>query len=292
METSMTSSPSAADTLGEGHKAMHSIERAPKHLLAAGAATVALAALSAQEYSARHWGGGPISFDTMLFAQGIGAVVWLALTPTVIGPLARRYPLQCERLGLVAALHTGAALLVAALHTLVVAALFASYYYGYSPAATWDVFRDRVHTGYGMSVLIYLLIVGVMSVRRRTTAAPEAELERASSERQVRRILVRADGRTTILPVEQVDWIEAADNNVIVHASATSHTVRGPLSAIAARLSPERFARVHRSCVVNLESVREVQPWFHGELVVILKDQTRLSISRTYREAFLAALEG
>jgi DNA-binding LytR/AlgR family response regulator len=261
-------------------------------VLAAVAATVALAALSVQEYSARHWGGGPISFDTMLFAQGIGAVVWLAFTPTVVGPLAQRYSLWRERLGVVAALHTGAALLVAALHTFVVAVLFASYYYGYSPAAIWDVFRDRMHTGYGMSILIYLLIVGVMSVRRTTAAATETELESRCSERHVRRILARADGRTTILPVEQVDWMEAADNNVIVHVGATSHTVRGPLSAIAARLSPEWFARVHRSSVVNLESVREVQPWFNGELVVILKDQTRLSIGRTYREAFLAALEG
>ena len=288
----MASSPSEADTFGDSHKAMHAIERVLKHVLGAVAATLALAALSAQEYSARHWGGGPISFDTMLFAQGIGAVVWLAFTPTVIAPLARRYSLRRERLGVVAALHIGTALLVAALHTFVVAALFASYYYGYSPAATWDVFRDRMHTGYGMSVVIYLLIVGVMSVRRAMAAVPEAELERASSERQVRRILVRAAGRTTILPVEQVDWMEAADNNVIVHTGATSHTVRGPLSAVAARLNPERFARVHRSSVVNLEFVREVQPWFNGELVVILKDQTRLSIGRTYREAFLAALEG
>lgn len=69
------------------------------------------------------------------------------------------------------------------------------------------------------------------------------------------------------------------------------HITAARLSAMAARLSPERFARVHRSTVVNLESVREVQPWFHGELVVILKDQTRLSIGRTYREVFLAALE-
>ena len=61
---------------------------------------------------------------------------------------------------------------------------------------------------------------------------------------------------------------------------------------MAERLDPSRFVRVHRSAVVNVERVREVQPWFHGELVLLLDDATRLTIGRTYRDRFLSVLEG
>jgi two-component system LytT family response regulator len=64
------------------------------------------------------------------------------------------------------------------------------------------------------------------------------------------------------------------------------------LSRLTERLDPRTFVRVHRSTVVNVDRVREVQPWFRSELVVILKDDTRLTIGRRYRDEFLRALEG
>jgi DNA-binding LytR/AlgR family response regulator len=265
--------------------------QAPGIVAAMLAATLLLAALSAQEYLARHWTGGPASFHTMLFAQAIGAVVWLLLAAIFIAPFVRRFPLRRERLARTMAVHVGASLPLAALHTFVVAALFASYYYGYSPAATWDVFQDRMHMGYLISVVIYCSITAAIGVRHRA-AASAADCEHASNDRYMRRLLVRVDGCTQVLPVIQVDWLEAADNNVVVHSGAASHTVRGPLSTMATRLSPAHFARIRRSTVVNLESVREVQQWFHGELAVVLKDDTRLRVGRTFRDAFLAALEG
>lgn len=285
--------PSESDILGSGTGShlRWFIGHAPALLTTVVAATAAVAVLSAQEYLSRHGGGGPISFETMLFAQTIGAVVWLALVPTLLLPLARRYPLQHDHLGPAVAIHTGAGLLIAALHTFIVAALFASWYYGYSPLATRDVFRDRMFTGYAISVLLYFALVAVISARAHRRAAP-AEPAPGPSGQYLRRVLVTAEGRTTILPVGQVDWFEAADNHVIVHAGRATHTVRGPLSTLASHLTPTRFSRIHRSTVVNLESVQEVQHWFHGELVVVLKDQTRLRVGRTYREAFLGALEG
>jgi two-component system LytT family response regulator len=116
--------------------------------------------------------------------------------------------------------------------------------------------------------------------------------ERAAAERYLRRFVVRCDGRISAVPVERVDWIEAADNDVILHAGAETHRLRSTLASLALRLDPARFARIHRSAIVRLEGVREVQPWFHGESVLFLQDNTRLTIGRTYRESFLLALGG
>jgi two-component system, LytTR family, response regulator len=286
----MGSSGSEAAAGADSRLALLASLRAPRLLVAILAATTALTALGAVEYLGRHWRGGPVSFDTMMFAQAIGGVLWFVLVPIVVAPLARRFPLRRDGFGLAAAIQTGLALLVAALHTFAVAVLFASYYYGYAPRAIRDVFLDRMHSWYGMSVLIYLLIVGMMSLR--TAPSARSEPDPKAGGRPVRRLLVKGEGRTMILPVDQVEWIEAADNNVLVHTADTTHVVRHPLTAMAARLNPRQFVRIHRSSLVNLEAVRELQPWFHGELVVILKDRTRLTVGRTYRDAFLAALGG
>jgi hypothetical protein len=265
-------------------------------LVIALAAVATVAGLTVQEYFARRWGDrGPVGFDTMLFAQAIGATLWIALTPTVIAPLTRRFSLDADRRSRSLAVHAAAALILSAVHMLGVAILFSSYYFGWSPAAIRDVFRDRMHTGYAWSAFIYLLIVGALHLRRLRSLEieePAAPVDTPTSERFLRRILVKVDGRIGVVPVEQVDWLEAADNNVVVHAGSAKHTVRTTLSGLAERLDPGTFVRVHRSAVVNVERVKEVQPWFHGELVLLLEDATRLTIGRTYRDRFLAALEG
>ena len=132
--------------------------QAPAIVAAALGAAAVLAALSAQEYLTRHSTSAPISFRTGLFAQAIGAAVWLLLAASFVGPFVRRFPLRPDRLVRTAAVHVGAGLPMAAVHTFIVAALFASYYYGYSPAATWDVFQDRMHMGYVVSVVVYCAI--------------------------------------------------------------------------------------------------------------------------------------
>ena len=105
------------------------------------------------------------------------------------------------------------------------------------------------------------------------------------------RLVLKDDGRLRVLRVDEVDWLEAHDNYVRVHAAGAAHLLRGTLGALEARLDPRRFARVHRSTIVNLDRVREIQPWFHGDSILLLADRTRLTVSRTYRDALLRALE-
>ena len=99
------------------------------------------------------------------------------------------------------------------------------------------------------------------------------------------RFAVRDDGVIRFIDYEDVDWIEAAGDGVVLHVGRASHRLRRPLSEIAAMLPRDRFLRIHRSTVVHVARVRELQPWFHGEYVVVLRDGTNLKLSRTHRDA-------
>ena len=118
-------------------------------------------------------------------------------------------------------------------------------------------------------------------------------LVRAAAEpRYLRRVLAKTDGRVVPIPVDEIDWIEARDNYALLHAGPSAVIVRSTLTALTEQLDPAQFARVHRSSIVNLGRVREIQPWFRGDYVAILLDGTRLTVSSTYREAFLRRLGG
>jgi two-component system LytT family response regulator len=98
------------------------------------------------------------------------------------------------------------------------------------------------------------------------------------------RLTVKADGRVFVLRIGDVDWIEAHGNYVRVHAGATTHMIRETITAVEGSLNPAHFARIHRSTIVNIDRIKEMQPWFAGDYVLILKDGTRLKLTRTYRD--------
>ncbi|HEY8549283.1 MAG TPA: response regulator [Vicinamibacterales bacterium] len=99
----------------------------------------------------------------------------------------------------------------------------------------------------------------------------------------LRRLLVHQGERARLLNVEAIDWIEADRNVLTLHAGAAVHTVRGTLSDLEARLDPAKFLRISRSAIVRLDAIDELQPWFHGDYRVILRDGTTLTWSRRYR---------
>ena len=101
------------------------------------------------------------------------------------------------------------------------------------------------------------------------------------------RILVRRDERLEFLPVESVDWVEAAGNYVRVHAGSRSELVRTTLSGLLEQLDPAVFVRIHRSVLVNLTRVRAIHPWYGGDYMATLADGQELRVSRNYRDALL-----
>ena len=100
------------------------------------------------------------------------------------------------------------------------------------------------------------------------------------------RLVVREPGRIVFLDASEVDWIEAAENYVYLHAGAKKHLVRGTIKSFAERLDPAQFVRVHRSTIVNLAKVRELVPRSgHADYDVVMVDGTRLVASRNYAAA-------
>jgi two-component system LytT family response regulator len=110
--------------------------------------------------------------------------------------------------------------------------------------------------------------------------------ELRAREQYADRLLVKNDGRVTVVQVEDVDWIVAADNYARVHTARGRYLVREPIKTLERKLNPRQFARVHRSAIVNLARVRELQPLFGGEYVIILSTGAKLTLSRGYRDAF------
>ncbi len=106
----------------------------------------------------------------------------------------------------------------------------------------------------------------------------------------LKRIAVSSADRITILPVTDVSWFEAAGNYVKLHVGERDHLARRTMKELQSRLDPEQFVRVHRSAIVNLDHVRELQPWFRGEQVLILDDDTRITIGRRFREELIRLL--
>lgn len=106
----------------------------------------------------------------------------------------------------------------------------------------------------------------------------------------LRRLAVRNNGHLLFLAAEEIEWIEAAGNYVRLNAGGESHLLRETMSGVEAKLPRERFLRIHRSAIVNLEAVRELVPSPHGDFVVVLRSSKRLPLSRGCRDRLEEAL--
>jgi two-component system, LytTR family, response regulator len=118
---------------------------------------------------------------------------------------------------------------------------------------------------------------------RRRLELALAEVRRERPQR-LERLLVEVDGRAMLLPLNRVERLEAARNYVTVHAGGERYRVRTTLDRLEARLDPRAFVRVHRSAIVHVDRVVELQPWSHGDFVVVLQGGARVRLSRRYRD--------
>lgn len=97
------------------------------------------------------------------------------------------------------------------------------------------------------------------------------------------RLAVKSSGRIVFVNVRDIDWIGAEGNYARLHAGKQSHLLRETMSSLESKLDPDRFLRIHRSTIVNTDSIAELEPLFQGDYIVILRDSTRLQSSRGYR---------
>jgi len=105
------------------------------------------------------------------------------------------------------------------------------------------------------------------------------------------RLVIKSGGRVLFLKAAEIDYVEAAGNYLNLYVGKDTHLIRETMQSLEARLDPAHFLRIHRSTIVNLERIKELQPWFGGEYVVVLRDGRKLTLSRTYRVRVQQLLE-
>lgn len=104
-----------------------------------------------------------------------------------------------------------------------------------------------------------------------------------SEQKFLKRIMVKSAGRLTFLNTSEINWLESQGNYVQIHAGNTEFLLRETMNSIETQLNPDEFLRIHRGYMVRLDVIQEIQPTAQGNSIVILKDGTRLPLSRRYR---------
>ena len=136
------------------------------------------------------------------------------------------------------------------------------------------------------------LRMALARVRERRAARSAATLEQAltllkalghRAEHPSGRIAVRTHERTFFLKTECIDWIEAAGKYLHVHVGKLTHKIRGTMASLEQTLDPSEFVRISRSAIVKIDCIQEIQPWFQGVHLLILRDRTQLTSTRRYR---------
>ena len=106
----------------------------------------------------------------------------------------------------------------------------------------------------------------------------------------LKRLTIKLTGRSILLPTDEIDWIETHGNYVKVHAGRESHMIRGTMQSLETKLDPEKFVRVHRTVIVNVEKIKEIHPRSNGDQDLVLQNGQQVVLSRNYRERFFALL--
>jgi len=130
----------------------------------------------------------------------------------------------------------------------------------------------------------------------RQTPAGEVEdklrrlLKEVRGEKYLKRIPVKSARHTTLVLTEGIDWISSAGHYLELHAGGEKHLIREQLSRLEAKLDPEKFVRIHRSIIVNLDNIKSLHPLFNGDHLIVLTNGQELNLSRTYHEKLMALL--
>jgi len=106
----------------------------------------------------------------------------------------------------------------------------------------------------------------------------------------LKRLTIKLTGRTILVPIDEIDWIETHGNYLKVYAGRESHLIRGTMQSLETKLNPEKFVRVHRSAIVNVEKIKEMYPRSNGDQDLVLQNGQQLMLSRSYRDKFFSVL--
>lgn len=166
-----------------------------------------------------------------------------------------------------------------------------------APAVVFvTAYDDYALSAFEVHALDYLLkpfsaerLRASLSHARAHVAARRLDTRGAAATRR-ERLMVKSAGRIHVIRTADIDWCEACGNYVGLHVGSQCHLVRDTMAHLESELDPRHFIRIHRSAIVNVDRIQEMQPSFNGEYVVILRGGLRLTLSRGYRDAMQARL--
>ena len=107
-------------------------------------------------------------------------------------------------------------------------------------------------------------------------------------QKYLQRILLKTNNKMIVVKINDVNWIDAEEKYVNLHAGKQTYLHRETISSLEQQLDPEMFIRVHRSYIINIDFLKEITPWAHGDYIIILKDNTQLNLGRNYKDKLLA----
>lgn len=248
-----------------------------------------------QAYLARIGSAHAVPLGYAVQNRTLAALAWVLVGAGVVWA-ARRWPLGSPRWKRLVPVHAAGALLAglsvnAILHTLL---WLLSVHTVSGSEVPRIIARDAIDHAH-LNALVYALVIAVvwrLDRARLTVPPPSAPAVAATTNgsRYAARLTARRRDTLSVVAVDDVDWIEGADDYACLHVGARRHLTDDRLRELERILDPDRFVRVHRSALVNLSRVREVQEGRWGDAVAVLRDGTRVRVSRTRREALMSAL--
>lgn len=225
-------------------------------------------------------------------------LVWEFSSVLMIGALLpalawfyRRFPFQAKGWYRAASVHALATLPFSIVHVAGMVGLrkgvyaWAGGHYDFGPVlSTWLYEYRKDFVTYWLIVL-YLMAFSAWRARRAMQASqPPAEAQAPQgAPTRSDKLVVRKLNREFILDTTDIARVESDGNYMTVHAGGTTYQLRGSLSGLSKRLDARRFVQIHRSQIVNIDHIREIQPWDHGDYRVLLKDGSLVNFSRRYR---------
>jgi two-component system LytT family response regulator len=156
-------------------------------------------------------------------------------------------------------------------------------------AVAWQ----RVARLHAASVLAHeAQALGALLHAARGSDAPSTVVEPPSRPNIAERFMVRKGERTIVVPVSEIRFLQSDGNYVELRTAQGTHVMRETMAHVEERLDPTKFVRIHRRVIVAIEFIKELQPWFGGDQILVLKDGSKLRVSRTRREAVASRLAG
>ncbi|HEX6062974.1 MAG TPA: LytTR family DNA-binding domain-containing protein [Longimicrobiales bacterium] len=210
-------------------------------------------------------------------------LTWAALAPALL-LLFDAFPINLGRPAPALLIHAACGILVVGVKLLVSAPLAAWLIWQPLGVSWTDGVSWLLANRSGSNLLIFWALLSGYTAYRYYRRIDQ-DIAPVEAHQLVQRIPVRAGAGVTFIPVEQVTVIESARNHAVVFAGAARHLARATLRDLESRLPGDRFVRVHRSRIVNVDHVTRIEPWGRGDYVLVMRDGARVLSGKTYRSA-------